>query len=149
MEQTLLPGTSGERSGEDGLETLLTVLRASNHLTLRAGDRSAAVPDELRQMLYTALTNLLAGTAVTITPHRTQLTTQEAADLLGISRPTLVRLLDTDEIPSTRPGRHRRIQLADVLAYQRSLRNRRVHALAELAQPEQVDSDANGFIPTR
>lgn len=148
--QTLLPDAQeAGTGGEHELEALLAVLTASDTLSLHAGDRTAEVPDPLRQVLHTALTNLLAGTAVTIATQRTQLTTQEAADLLGISRPTVVRLLDTGEIPSTRPGRHRRVELADVLEYQRRLRDQRAHALAELAEPEDIDSDAGGFISTR
>jgi excisionase family DNA binding protein len=58
------------------------------------------------------------GKAVTVAPHNLQLTTQEAADLLGISRPTLVRLLERGDIPLTKPNRHPRVQLIDVLAYQ-------------------------------
>lgn len=148
MEQTLLPSTDGEGGGPD-FESLLSVLKAPGGLTLQAGDRAAEVPETIRQILETAIANLVAGTAVTISPHRTQLTTQEAADLLGISRPTLVRLIENDDIPYTRPGRHRRIQLADVLAYRRRIRNQRARALEELAEAEDVDSDVGGFITTR
>lgn len=148
MEQTLLPDTDGEGGGPV-FESLLSVLKASGGLTLHAGDRAAEVPEAIRQILETAIANLVAGTAVTISPHRMQLTTQEAADLLGISRPTLVRLIENDDIPYTRPGRHRRIQLADVLAYRRRMRNQRASALEKLAEAEDVDSDVGGFIATR
>ena len=61
---------------------------------------------------------LAEGRPVTLSCHEPVLSTQEAADLLGVSRPTLVRLLDQGVIPYAQPRRHRRVQLADLLAYQ-------------------------------
>jgi excisionase family DNA binding protein len=82
-----------------------------------AGDPTplpTSVADALRQIVH-----LLAHTrAVTILPADAQLTTQQAADLLNVSRPYLIRLLDQGAIPYTRTGAHRRIRPADVLAYQ-------------------------------
>ena len=73
-----------------------------------------------------------AGRAITVAPLAQRLTTQEAADLLGASRPTLVKLLDQGEIPYERPGRHRRVLLVDVLDYQDRCRRVRAGALDEL-----------------
>jgi excisionase family DNA binding protein len=58
------------------------------------------------------------GKAISILPQTQRLTTQEAADFLGISRPTFVKLLEGGEIPFEQPGRHRRVFLSDLLAYQ-------------------------------
>ena len=61
---------------------------------------------------------LAEGRPVTLACHEPTLSTQAAADLLGVSRPTLVRLLDSGVIPFDQPNRHRRVQLADLVAYQ-------------------------------
>jgi len=63
-------------------------------------------------------TALERGYAVTVVTHEATLTTQEAADVLGVSRPTLVRLLEQGQIPYDQPGRHRRLRLQDVLEFQ-------------------------------
>jgi excisionase family DNA binding protein len=73
------------------------------------------------------------GKAVTVAPHHTTLTTQQAADLIGVSRPTLIKLLDEGEIAYTQPGRHRRLRLSDVLAYRDRIRHERDQRLDELA----------------
>ncbi|WP_369132439.1 helix-turn-helix domain-containing protein [Modestobacter sp. I12A-02662] len=83
-----------------------------------AADPGGALPGPLREVLGLAAAALAAGRPVTLACHEPTLSTQEAADLLGISRPTLVRLLDAGVIPYDRPGRHRRVQLADLLVHQ-------------------------------
>lgn len=67
-------------------------------------------------------------------PIRTRLTTQEAADLLGVSRPTLVKLLEAKEIPFERPNRHRRLLLSDVLDYRQRRASERRAALDEMVE---------------
>ena len=76
------------------------------------------LPAELLEVLGLAAAALAEGRPVTLSCHEPVLSTQEAADLLGVSRPTLVRLLDQGVIPYDQPRRHRRVQLADLLAYQ-------------------------------
>jgi excisionase family DNA binding protein len=77
--------------------------------------------------------------AISIAPHNTMLTTQEAADLLNISRPTLVRLLSDGEIPYTMRGRHRRVLLRDALGYSERTRSERRRALDEMATDAEDD----------
>jgi excisionase family DNA binding protein len=71
--------------------------------------------------------------AISIAPHNTMLTTQEAADLLNVSRPTLVRLLADGEISHTMRGRHRRVMLQDILDYREHTRRDRRQTLDQMA----------------
>jgi excisionase family DNA binding protein len=80
-------------------------------------DEPMTLPLSLRRVLQEALPALARGHAVTIVRFQKDLTTQQAADLLDVSRPYLVRLLDEGKIPSTKTGTHRRVHLDDVLAY--------------------------------
>jgi excisionase family DNA binding protein len=97
------------------------------------------IPEELYGVLRDVVSALTQGMAISIAPHNTMLTTQEAADLLNISRPTLVRLLTDGEIPYTMRGRHRRVLLRDILDYQERTRSERHRALDEMAADAEDD----------
>ena len=77
------------------------------------------LPMEIYQVLVDVAAAMMEGKAVTVAPLDRRLTTQQAANLLGISRPTLIRLLEAHEIPyeQSESSRHRRLRLADVLDY--------------------------------
>src|SRR5699024_3852313 len=76
------------------------------------------VPHEVHAALKQVVAALQAGMAVTIAPQTTMLTTQQAADLLGVSRPTVRRLIDIGELPAEKVGNRHRLLLRDVLDYQ-------------------------------
>jgi excisionase family DNA binding protein len=97
------------------------------------------IPDELYGVLRDVVSALSQGMAISIAPHNTMLTTQEAADLLNVSRPTLVRLLTDAEIPHTRRGRHRRVLLRDILDYQERTRSERRQTLDDMAASAEDD----------
>ncbi len=80
-------------------------------------DESVEVPDELVEVLRRVVEAMAANRAVSIVPVNLNLTSQQAADLLGVQRSFVVKMLDADEIPSHKPGRHRLVRLKDLLAY--------------------------------
>lgn len=98
---------------------------------------------ELPQLVHQALTKVVAalhaGKAVTIAPQTMKLTTQQTADLLGVSRPTVVRLINDGVLPAERIGNRHRLLLDDVLAYRNERRSRQYEALAATAVD--IDSD--------
>ena len=73
----------------------------------------------------------------TITSHRAEITVQEAADLLYVSRPYLIILLDAGQIPSRKVGTHRRVLREDVAAYKAQIDDARLATLQELAAQAQ------------
>lgn len=101
-------------------------------LVMADGSR-IALPPEVADVLRDVVTAMAQGKAVTVAPQHTTLTTQQAADLIGVSRPTLIKLLEAGELPYTQPGRHRRLRLSDVLDYRSRIRHERDAALDQLA----------------
>ncbi|MFF7109509.1 helix-turn-helix domain-containing protein [Pseudomonas sichuanensis] len=75
------------------------------------------VPTFALRLFGEILSELALGNAVKVVPIHAELTTQEAADLLNVSRPHLVKLLDEGLMPHTKTGRHRRVKFADLVAY--------------------------------
>ncbi|MDN5587449.1 DNA binding domain-containing protein, excisionase family [Brevibacterium sandarakinum] len=105
-------------------------------------DNTVELPSEVYQVLRSVVEAMQKGLSVTISPTSQMLTTQQAADLLGISRPTLIKALDGEKLPYTRSGSHRRIALTDVLDYREERRRKQYAAIDALS----VDVDETADI---
>jgi excisionase family DNA binding protein len=98
------------------------------------------VPSALFDLLVVVAEELERGNGVSVLPLHRQLTTGEAAQLLNVSRPHVVTLLERGELPFEKVGTHRRVRLADVLAYRQALDVRRREALTDMVrQGEDLD----------
>lgn len=95
------------------------------------------LPATVVQLLQDILVQMAEGKAVTIIPTHAELTTQQAADILNVSRPFFVRLIERGDIPFRKVGTHRRVLLSDVMAYKErtdAAREQRLEELTALSQ---------------
>jgi excisionase family DNA binding protein len=95
------------------------------------------LPGSVVRVLLGVLTEMAQGNAVSVIPIHQEMTTQQAAELLNVSRPHLVGLLENGKIPFHKVGTHRKVKLMDVLDYQQQEQASRSQALDELAAASQ------------
>lgn len=101
------------------------------------GQDEIEVPVAALRLLVDILANMAQGNAISVVPIHAELTTQQAADFLGVSRPHLVGLVDRNEIPHHKVGTHRRIYFRDLLEYRKASLERSATALDALAEQAQ------------
>lgn len=135
QQETYLPDTGSEDLAEvhDFLaahEAASGISPAPRYLLAGAapGDQ-VEIPEGVYRALRQVVEAMRQGLAVTVVPQAQTLTSQQAAELLGVSRPTLVKLLDEQQIAYERVGSHRRVKLHDILAYRRRRRAEQYAAL--------------------
>lgn len=107
-------------------------------LSVRVGSGDVVnLPPALARVVATALAEVADGRAVEVRTVAEELTTQEAADLLGVSRPFVVKLVDGGGLPARLVGTHRRLRRDDVLAYREQMRTTATEALQALTDQAQ------------
>ena len=98
-----------------------------------------ALSPALSGLLIELLRHIARGAAVTLVPVHEMLTTQQAADILNVSRPFLISLLERGDIHYSAVGRHRRIRAEDLFAYKRMRDQKRNKSLSDLAELDAED----------
>jgi excisionase family DNA binding protein len=98
---------------------------------------TVTIPTAAYTLLVEILAQMAEGNAVSIVPIKKEITTQEAADILNVSRPYLVKLLESGKIPYRKVGTRRRVLTQDVLNYKNQIDTQRMHTLLELAAQAQ------------
>lgn len=134
------PTETAARQASEALDALRGLLPATRGATVQLsaegeGARVEAImPRAALELLLDMLAQMACGNAVSIVPTHAELTTQEAADLLNVSRPHLVELLERGDIPFRKVGSHRRVRAEDLFAYKRVDDKRRAAIAAELTR---------------
>jgi excisionase family DNA binding protein len=104
------------------------------------------IPAGVYRVVRQVVEAMREGLAVTVAPQTQTLTTQQAADLLGVSRPTLVKLLDANRIAYERVGTHRRVLLRDLLEYRQKRREDQYAALESTSVDLDDEQDINSAL---
>ena len=102
------------------------------------GDKESIVlPGIAVQILFEILATISRGDPVSVVPHKSELTTQQAANLLNVSRPYLVKLIDNGVLRHHKVGTHRRVYVKDVIEYKAKIHNERSNTLNRLTELSQ------------
>lgn len=138
---------------EEAKESSRTLSKYANvdrvQLALRGSNGETddlVLPGHVLQILLDVLSEMSRGNAISLIPRHQEISTQEAANLLNVSRPFLVSLLENNEIPFRKVGTHRRVLLTDVLKYKDNTDKLRSQALDELAALSQEEDMGYGTI---
>ncbi|MDE0805715.1 MAG: helix-turn-helix domain-containing protein [Acidimicrobiales bacterium] len=145
MTDAMAPGAANRDRDDDlvfppeDLDDLLDLARfVDQHtepgLLLGPDGEQVPLPAEVYRVLRQVVEVMRQGKATLVAPQGMLLTTQEAADFLGISRPTLVKLLEDGAIPFEKPNRHRRVRLQDLVDFQARTRSERRATLDEMTE---------------
>ena len=140
-EQIISPPTSPEESelARESSRLLAACIGHGKTARLRVidGDGVIEVPVAALRMLVGILTNMAAGNAVSLVPIHAELTTQQTADFLNVSRPYVVGLLERGELAHHRVGTHRRVRFSDLMTYREAQLRKSKASLTELAKLDQ------------
>lgn len=124
----------------EALTQIGELLAEPGHLSLHAENGGAVdLPEQLRLLLDTATRSLRTGSSVTILDRARMLSTQEAADILDVSRPTLVKLLESGQIPFTKVNSYRRVAMMDVIAFRTAQRAERQRIVEEAIHSNEME----------
>jgi excisionase family DNA binding protein len=106
-------------------------------MKLQRSDVYLKIPTKAFELFIDILRNMAEGKSITLLPSDAALSTQQAADMLHVSRPHLVKLLEAGRIPYTKVGSHRRVTMQDIVTYEQNLKKIRSEQLDFLAQQAQ------------
>lgn len=119
------------------MSAVLARLRRRKTLQVTIDGEECDIPAAALRMLKDILVQLSLGNGVTVIPIHAELTTQQAADFLNVSRPYLVKLLEENKLSFRRVGSHRRVLFRDLMNFKRKEDEQRLKALEELAADAQ------------
>lgn len=139
-EHDLVTANENERPALQRMEGIFNETRDTTAFNRRSslpklvyGDEEIEIPLSVFRVLRQVVYHMMHGRAISIVPVGRELTTQQAADILNVSRPYMVSLLEEGKIPFTKVGTHRRIKFSELMEYKKRRDSERKRGLAEIA----------------
>lgn len=142
LDETFVPSENDIEKAKSFSRLLAREIAPESRVTIQREDDGEAIeiPRPVFNVLMKVLSVMSEGKPFTLIPMHEELTTQQAADVLNVSRPYLNKVLDLGEIPHRKVGRNRRVKFSDLLEYKRQQEIRSKSALQELAdQAQELD----------
>lgn len=122
------------------LAATLEQLQVENpEIEIEETEERIKLPLKALKLLAKVLKAMSEGKPISIVPIATEMTTQKAAEILGCSRPHLVKLLEEGKIPFTFIGKHRRVKFEDVMKYKKQLKDKQRQLLIEIMRADEED----------
>ena len=130
---------SDQKIARDWIKTISRKRKreATIRIELQDTGEIITIPSKAFNILKAVLKNMAEGNSITLIPSNSELTTQEAADILNVSRPHLVKLLESGKIPFIKVGTHRRVELKEIVKYENKLIKERRSKLNQLTKQAQ------------
>jgi excisionase family DNA binding protein len=124
----------------DSSRRLSSFTKSDLRVRIAGTNKDVTLPAPAVRLLVEMLSEMAEGNAVTLVPIQSELSTQQAAEVVGVSRPFLVKLLEEGKLPYRKVGTHRRVLFKDLMAYKRRIDKKRLETLNKLtAQAQELD----------
>lgn len=131
------PTTDDVRLAKSSSRSLVPFLNQNLRVQIAETEETVELPATAVRLLVDLLSAMAEGNAVTMIPIHAELTTQQAADLIGVSRALLIKQLEEGTIPFHKVGTHHRVLFSDLMHYKHQIDQQREEALDELAAQAQ------------
>jgi excisionase family DNA binding protein len=136
IEQRRRPSKSEQKVARDSYPAVLSVLSHINgeetEIEIEESKERIKIPSRALELLSDILKAMSEGVPISIVPIATEVTTQKAAEILGCSRPYLIKLLEEGQIPFVKVGKHRRIKFEDVVSYKQRMKKDQKQSLIDI-----------------
>ncbi len=143
IDNILKPTKQDQKTAMQSYDALISSINAvkgeNPEIEIEETQEKIRIPLSALKFLASILKEMSLGKPISIVPVATEVTTQAAAEILGCSRPHIVKLLETGKIPFTKVGKHRRIKYEDVISYRKEMKAEQARLISQIMENDEKD----------